>query len=939
MSTPIYPTKLDVCGCCEVPPSLPRHYNRPGQPSIAYRLGTHATFLRYMLARLHLETVSAARTPLKALTTRSTDDPAIALLDAWATIADVLTFYQERIANEGYLRTATERRSILELARTIGYELSPGVAAGTAFTFTVEDASGAPTEAIVPKGTKVQSTPAPGKMPQTFETSVEIVAKAEWNALKPALTEAQNLIVDSGGLKVRRLDGSESETRRIYVAGTGTNLKPGDLLLLVFNRQHMTATIQSVVTEEKMNRTRIELEERTKKTPGFTTSTHAAAPVAASASYMITDYAVPTTLGLSEATVKENVFGRIWSQSDLNAFLSDKCWVINDFMKIAVVASTFLSRPPDEGVFAFRERVGFFGHNAPYYYSLPDELREKTFLYPWDGEGDWEIWKDPLTNENYSPANIYFERTVPGIVKSSWVVFKSSDPLETKVYRVVGVSEASLTGFALSGKATGLELTEDLYGKHEPLTPQDIGTQPRFAVRKTTAFVQSERLGLAEIPIDEPVRGSSVILERLIMSLKAGQYLVLTGEEKVSEREDAPGVKRSELVVLREMTHMDSHTTLHFEKNLKHTYIRKTVALGANIVDATHGDTVVEVLGSGDSAQANQRFELKRPPLTYVSSPTSTGSASTLKVRVNGALWQELSSLYTADARSESYMVRIDDDGKPTLVFGDGEKGARLPTGTQNVVATYRTGIGLDGEVKAGSLNILQTKPLGIREVTNPMDASGAGARENSDQARVNAPLKILTLDRIVSLRDFEDFTRAFAGIGKAQAVALWEGETRLVHITIAAADGDQLNPDDQTYVNLHKAIDAARDPAQQIRIGSYQRVLFNLEARIAVNPRYIEANVLTDVKTALKDAFSFQNRGFGQPVTEAEIVTTIQKVAGVVAAVVDRLHRAGDPLGALKRSILPAATARQEYGEIRPAELLLLNSDALKLTVMEEGL
>ena len=36
----------------------------------------------------------------------------------------MLTFYQERIANEGYLRTATERRSVLELARLVGYQLA-----------------------------------------------------------------------------------------------------------------------------------------------------------------------------------------------------------------------------------------------------------------------------------------------------------------------------------------------------------------------------------------------------------------------------------------------------------------------------------------------------------------------------------------------------------------------------------------------------------------------------------------------------------------------------------------------------------------------------------------------------------------------------------------------------------------------------------------------
>ena len=70
-------------------------------------------------------------TPTLPIQTRAPDDPTIALLDAWATVADVLTFYQERIANEGFLGTATERRSILELAKLVGYKLRPGVSACT----------------------------------------------------------------------------------------------------------------------------------------------------------------------------------------------------------------------------------------------------------------------------------------------------------------------------------------------------------------------------------------------------------------------------------------------------------------------------------------------------------------------------------------------------------------------------------------------------------------------------------------------------------------------------------------------------------------------------------------------------------------------------------------------------------------------------------------
>src|ERR1700751_6288226 len=115
-------------------------FNRPGLPAIGYRGGTQQGFKATLLARLSSTDYPA----LAALGTRSESDFSIALLDAAATMADVLTFYQERIANESYLRTATERRSLLELARLIGYELRPGVAATADLAFTLEDANGAP---------------------------------------------------------------------------------------------------------------------------------------------------------------------------------------------------------------------------------------------------------------------------------------------------------------------------------------------------------------------------------------------------------------------------------------------------------------------------------------------------------------------------------------------------------------------------------------------------------------------------------------------------------------------------------------------------------------------------------------------------------------------------------------------------------------------------
>ena len=106
-----------TCGCCSgVGVETPqKEMNLPGLPAIRYRVGTWATFRESMLARLS----SADYPALAYIKTRDTDDFSIALLDASAVVFDILTFYQERLANESYLRTATQLRSLTELARLI----------------------------------------------------------------------------------------------------------------------------------------------------------------------------------------------------------------------------------------------------------------------------------------------------------------------------------------------------------------------------------------------------------------------------------------------------------------------------------------------------------------------------------------------------------------------------------------------------------------------------------------------------------------------------------------------------------------------------------------------------------------------------------------------------------------------------------------------------
>src|SRR5690606_21890767 len=134
------------------------------------------------------------------------------------------------------------------------------------------------------------------------------------------------------------------------------------------------------------------------------------------------------------------------------------------------------------------------------------------------------------------------------------------------------------------------------------------------------------------------------------------------------------------------------------------------------------------------------------------------------------------------------------------------------------------------------------------------------------------------------------DFAAAFAGVGKAQATVLWSGERRLVHLTVAAAGGAEVEEDSALYENLLAAIDAARPPGEAVVVQSFTPLLFTLEARVIVDEAHVAEDVQAAVAAALVAAFSFEARHFGQSVTTSEVLAVMQAVAGVVAVDLDRL-------------------------------------------------
>lgn len=1035
-------TTTDACGCCEgieiVTPEPTA--NRPGLSALSYRIGTHASFMESMLARLS----SSEYPKLAELKTRETDDPAIAILDAWALVADVLTFYNERIINEGYLRTAMERRSILELARLVGYKLRPGVSSSVYLAYTLDDNFRA--EVVIPKGARSQSIPGPGELPQSFETSEELKARALWNNLRPRMSRPQtffSILLDPKG-------------PRIYLKGLNTNLKPNDPLLIDFwsNDNPSFFRIAEVVPEPIADRSLVRLLTLSSKIQTNSNSFNPEDPLEIFGQYddvdilllddstglpgffwinkensngltfelisslddsrwlmelevgfendipnvivylnkretelsykaetievieigsnevlqfkyvrltltvlneyknLLTslilspslqpknelrllrnlteqlsgkalereDIASPEDLRLRKKTSAfVNNFGnRIFSSSygsvqgldevsDVNnAIVKNLAPLLSANLAIANANANVTGLNPIK-VYALRNKAAPFGHNAPSRQVELDQGRNIYKLAEWaiaDPLNERKLSTDTQTNitatEFHTPQKLYLDADYE-ILPNSWVVIEDS-ALQTKVIRFNNdsIQHGALAAYGISGKSTLLSFNQDKWF---------VDGSSYEVVRKTCIYIQSEEMELSDESLSASVCGGTddlIELNKYYEDIKAGQWVVVSGER--ADVTGTSGVRSSELAMIsfvkQDVNHQlwegrkdapnfnlpgdKTHTFIKLAEPLQYCFKRETVTINANVVKATHGETRKEVLGSGDGAKALQAFNLKQPPLTYVPASNPSGVDSTLKLYVNDIQWHEKDALAGLLPTDRGFVTKTDDEAKTTVIFGNGREGARLPTGIENIKAEYRNGIGKVGNVEAAQISLLTTRPLGVKEVINPLPASGGADRESRDQARKNAPLAIKALDRLVSVQDYEDFTRTYAGIGKARAAELSDGRRQIVHITIAGSDDIPIDKNSDLYRNLRQSLLDFGDPYQPIQLEIRELMFVVIQANIRVLPDYLWEPVVTQVRKALLDAFSFERRELGQDVLLSELLSVMQAVQGVAYVDVD---------------------------------------------------
>lgn len=802
-------------------------------------------------------------------------------------VAALLSFHTERIADEGYLRTAHDRRSLGLLGRLVGYRPRPGLSADTHLAYRLDPRSAS--EVLIPRGSLSRSVPAAGgEQPQGFETDADLVARAEWNEL---------------AVLRRRPGAPAAGTTEVVIAGTGTLLVVGDRLLFVAGDTAKVVQVTGVRVDHEQDVTVVTVP----ATPGETTDLFAlrvtAAPFGATARLQpvrddqghvinLTDWPLPGAT-LTTTRIVLDTAGRVAERAEF--IFAQPEGTVQRAEDLPTGAKTFNLGTEQITLTGTAETVTIEARHRLVISAPGDDRRltvtvdDRTFdLAPGDEEQFSAGGEELSVRYNGATQPAAVEIAIATIPDESTRTILSLDAVHNSIVpggpivierpghpllitRVVDARIATYSAFGITGRGTQVTLAEPWLDEHDVLLSQ---------IRQTSVYAAAQALAFAGEPIVEDVHGDRIELAERPGGLRPGRVLAVTGSSD------------TELAIVAAV----DDRTITLTRSLAGPFRRDSVHILGNVVPASHGESRDEPIGDGDAAAVNQTFTLWQEPLTWLPASNPRGARPALEIRVDGLLWSETDSLAGRGPAERVYVLGATPDGRTTVTFGDGVRGARLPTGRENVRARYRFGTGAAGNLPANRITQLVTRPLGVTGVTNPIPASGGTDPDGPGLARRRIPLALSTLDRLVSVRDYTDFARSRVGIGRALARSVLDGSRQIVEVTVAGVDDVPLDENSDLLHALRQALTENGDPHLPVRVRVRELIELRLAGTVKVAPGHSWELVEPRLRAALLHRLGYPGRELGQDAYLSDVLAVADRTPGVDYIDVDIFSTTGGP-------------------------------------------
>lgn len=292
-------------------------------------------------------------------------------------------------------------------------------------------------------------------------------------------------------------------------------------------------------------------------------------------------------------------------------------------------------------------------------------------------------------------------------------------------------------------------------------------------------------------------------------------------------------------------------------------------------VDAVNTTQVTGLsLGTSDGT-ANQEFVID----------DAVGGFSVTTIVGGVTVWSSQETLAYSIPTDQDFVQTVNESKKVIIRFGDGVAGA-IPNLSDTIEVNYTRTDGEDGNVDANTLTTAVgaiPTPSGFTlTITNPDRASGGATVESLTSLKRNIPRLIRTKNRAVTEQDFIDIGNLHPQVQQT-SVVFECGKTVDVYIVpigggIAAST---LVTDVENWYDPRKIITTNLNvfPAGEIRL--------QLQITLRVLANYIQADVVSNVRTNLLDFFSPENQQIGGTVHVGDIYEVIENTQGVSSSTV----------------------------------------------------
>jgi hypothetical protein len=851
-------------------------------------------------------------------------DYAMVLSRLCAQMCAILGGYADHRANEGFLRTATLTRSLIDLSTLIDYRPGAGSSATSLQAFLVKPGQ----TGSIPAGFRINAAPVEGSdtdADQVFQTLSALQADASRNAMRLVGYDRSNRRLRLRALVVVAQDTS------MLADGVYAGIKTG--VPLVFDDGAHLAAVPLTASAEVNGATELRWS--------------AGAPV------------VNLNLAIADTTI----YGR--SKQSMKLAVAERADEITLGQNVLPVADASLFAARDvvlvrSGGLQFAARILSKSNTERTLVldrGVPSSLRRSQTLVlkatPCGGTsstirvGTAELTRDPIEREHQNRGN----RPQPGdvilIADDSGIEITRAATADANTITLVEPTLRALRS-SYRGDPRGRDITG--YTRYFMLAP-DAPSTPRTTVRpmllnELSGIYQS---GDTVLALDKSYEG---LMPGTVIGLSDGVRtrahrvaLAGTAEGKTVLRLDGhvdsqlrvaslqlygpyehamrvAGHNRSETVLAGGMSRLDiagapiglglgmeiviadtahaegariarieamsDRTRLSLARPLEHAYTLGDLVVYGNVAAVSHGASIGdEVLGSGDPTRAPQRFALRKTGLALVADANAVrGVRPAVDVRVDGELWTEVDTLAASGPLDRHYSIELDDRERATIVFGEGLHGASPPSGRNNIIAAYRIGHGIAANVGTAAITTMPSALPFLERSFNPIPASGGSAAETPESVKRQAAHRVRTLDRAVALGDYVDLALSYAGVAKARADMEREGSgraARSVIVLTVAADGGSALSTPQKEALLAFLAERSHAPAQ-LRVRDYRPYPIRLDLRVNVSSRFLQS----DVQRALLEAFGsrgffgFDQRELGTDLVLSDVYVLAESIAGV---------------------------------------------------------